>query len=514
MIARILKATSNFGGITYSEKKVDAGKAVLMAAENFELNLQDKQYYTDAMNALCKRNSNNKLKQFHATISCKEREFDAQKLTLIGKEWIKEMGYAEQPYLIYFHSDTENNHIHIISSRVDKNGKRISPNFEGIRAVNAINKIMKNDIQYNAKKDIEKLLEYSFSTFAQAKLILEQKGWKTSENEEKINLIKNGKVQYSIDNFFIKEKIIKFLPDEQRKKQIAALLLKYSKGMNLQETQRIIKNNFGIEIIYHTGKGQKTPYGYTLIDNKNKTIYKGGDIIPLKKIIELYNKADKIAACEIIVNLLTEKKTSFIQFKKDMKEAGYILTNDGKVRLKGEYGYLYKINSDKLRKLKYNERLLEACRFKISSEKDKFIVAKMLFVKSKDIDSELIDEKTRSKYADFLLSVRENNLDFQSACNSNKYMLINNNMNIFLIDKDKRVIFDATTYVHNRDNLMDISRFENTNIEKKIDDVTYSQSLTGENLFDSVLSFVAMFGEGSEEEHDRRKRKKREHNNN
>ena len=40
------------------------------------------------------------------------------------------MDYGENPYLIYFYRDTANNHIHMVSIRVNTEGVKIDHNFE------------------------------------------------------------------------------------------------------------------------------------------------------------------------------------------------------------------------------------------------------------------------------------------------------------------------------------------------------------------------------------------------
>ena len=44
-------------------------------------------------------------------ISTKFQEHSKEQLTAIAEDFMQEMGYKEQPYLIVFHKDTENNHV-------------------------------------------------------------------------------------------------------------------------------------------------------------------------------------------------------------------------------------------------------------------------------------------------------------------------------------------------------------------------------------------------------------------
>jgi hypothetical protein len=49
---------------------------------------------------------------------------------------MQKMGYGEQPFIVYKHEDIERKHIHIVSLRVDENGRKIDGNFERRRSMN------------------------------------------------------------------------------------------------------------------------------------------------------------------------------------------------------------------------------------------------------------------------------------------------------------------------------------------------------------------------------------------
>ena len=72
------------------------------------------------------QNDNIKKPQFHLAISCKKDEYDYDELVKIAHQYLKEMGYGEdgQPLLIYAHHDTSNHHIHIVTSRINPQGKK------------------------------------------------------------------------------------------------------------------------------------------------------------------------------------------------------------------------------------------------------------------------------------------------------------------------------------------------------------------------------------------------------
>ena len=82
--------------------------------------------------------------QFHVAVSCKGTEYTHQQLLDIAHRYLKEMGYAEegQPLLVYAHHDTDNNHIHIVTSRVAPDGHKIDHNHEKRRSHQVTQKIM------------------------------------------------------------------------------------------------------------------------------------------------------------------------------------------------------------------------------------------------------------------------------------------------------------------------------------------------------------------------------------
>ncbi|GAB3832326.1 hypothetical protein GCM10028895_49880 [Pontibacter rugosus] len=127
MIVKILSSAGTFAGVGYNEDKVEKGTAELLVAENFGM-LQPvggalgNADYTSYLQSWSKSESNEqrvKQPQFHAVISCEGREKDAAELVDMATQYLQKMGYGENPHLIYFHSDTQNNHVHIISTRVN-----------------------------------------------------------------------------------------------------------------------------------------------------------------------------------------------------------------------------------------------------------------------------------------------------------------------------------------------------------------------------------------------------------
>jgi hypothetical protein len=310
MRAKILSSTSTFNGVDYNTDKTNNGKGELTRLRNFGY-LQDSKVVRPGevknfLTAHSNRNTIVKDKQFHAVISCKGREYSKEQLTDIAHEWIDKMGYGSNPFLIVFHKDTANNHVHIVSSRIDKDGKKINDSFERIRAQEAINEIMRLNPKHEAGKAVEKLKQFHFSTKAQGMMILENLGFKLREKNEQLELIKYGSVQGTIPMSEIQQKIQSYKWDKSRANQLTAILDKYSKVYRAKpiplfepvhgsknpkpigyrsDLGGFLKDKFGVELIFH-GKDGKNPYGYSIIDNSSRIIFKGSEVFPLKSLIE------------------------------------------------------------------------------------------------------------------------------------------------------------------------------------------------------------------------------------
>lgn len=48
----------------------------------------------------------------------------------IAQDYMKEMGYSNQPFVVFKHTDIERTHIHIVSVCVDAEGRKIADTFE------------------------------------------------------------------------------------------------------------------------------------------------------------------------------------------------------------------------------------------------------------------------------------------------------------------------------------------------------------------------------------------------
>ena len=138
MIAKI-SATENLGGtLGYNFKKVEKREAnILLAAELYQ---SKEGCYTMEdvladMEALIPKKCRTKKAVFHCSLNPHpDEKLSDEQLTQIAKEYMEALGYGNQPYIVFKHNDIAREHIHIVSLRIDGEGKKINDKFEKRRS--------------------------------------------------------------------------------------------------------------------------------------------------------------------------------------------------------------------------------------------------------------------------------------------------------------------------------------------------------------------------------------------
>lgn len=138
MIAKI-SATENLGGaLGYNFKKVEKGEAsILLAAELYQ-DREGRYTMEDVladMEALIPKKCRTKKTVFHCSLNPHpDEKLSDERLTQIAKEYMEALGYGNQPYIVFKHNDIAREHIHIVSLRIDGEGKKINDKFEKRRS--------------------------------------------------------------------------------------------------------------------------------------------------------------------------------------------------------------------------------------------------------------------------------------------------------------------------------------------------------------------------------------------
>lgn len=138
MVARISVGKNLYGALAYNQNKVDQGEARVLAAHLLR-HPEDGRFRPDeSMRQLLEwMPSHYRTEKPVIHISLNPHPDDVltdEQLAAIGDEYMRQLGYGNQPYLIFKHEDIERHHIHIVSLRVDSEGRKVSDKFEHRRS--------------------------------------------------------------------------------------------------------------------------------------------------------------------------------------------------------------------------------------------------------------------------------------------------------------------------------------------------------------------------------------------
>lgn len=139
--------------VRYNESKVEAGEASVL----FTMNIPDPSNPMATFEEYERGSLRCEKMSFHASIdpSSDDRMSDKD-IEEFAKKLMERLGYGDQPYVVYKHSDIDRVHYHIVSVRVDKEGRKINDSNERKRC-HQILKDLANEFGYKVgngqKKD-------------------------------------------------------------------------------------------------------------------------------------------------------------------------------------------------------------------------------------------------------------------------------------------------------------------------------------------------------------------------
>lgn len=129
MVAKITVPKSIMRALNYNEQKMKEGKAECIYANYFlkdanQLNFYEKLNRFEQLIALNKRATTNTV---HISLNfALNDKLTKEKLVEIASVYMNKIGFGEQPYLVYKHLDAGHPHIHIVTTNIQKDGRRIS----------------------------------------------------------------------------------------------------------------------------------------------------------------------------------------------------------------------------------------------------------------------------------------------------------------------------------------------------------------------------------------------------
>ena len=138
MVAKISTGGNMFGALAYNQNKVDSGEAKVLFSNRMLLSEDGNFSIGECMRSFEMQmpvQLSTKKPILHISINPHPEDvLTDQQLSDIAKEYMRKLGYGDQPYLVYKHTDIDRHHIHIVGLRVDENGRPLNDKFEHRRS--------------------------------------------------------------------------------------------------------------------------------------------------------------------------------------------------------------------------------------------------------------------------------------------------------------------------------------------------------------------------------------------
>lgn len=328
MVAKINIGSSLFGALSYNQEKIDNKEGKILFSNRI---IQDTDgLYTMFLNIksfepYLEVNKRTEKPILHLSLNPHpDDKLSDSQLSEIAQEYMEKMGYGNQPYLVYKHEDIDRRHLHIVSVRVDENGKKLNDSFEkrrsdevrkelekkynlipaekqkqsnisGLKPVN----IKKGDVKKQVSNVARSLMrDYRFQSINEYRTLLNLYGVTVEEVKGKVRgkaynglvysaLNKKGEkdgnpfkasligrdvgynaLQKKID---LSKKSLKDNKSYSRTKNVVSTLVK-DKSTRKQFEKELTKN--GISVVFRENEDKRI-YGVTFIDHQEKTVFNG-----------------------------------------------------------------------------------------------------------------------------------------------------------------------------------------------------------------------------------------------
>lgn len=147
MIAKIGRSSNLYGTLSYNHQKIEKENAEILLM-NKMIETVDSKYsvahLARSFEPYLLANRNTEKHTLHISLNPdpKDKVSDEQ-YREIAQHYMAEMGYVDQPFVVFKHSDIERSHIHIVSVCVDEDGRKISDKFERMRSMDICRELEK-----------------------------------------------------------------------------------------------------------------------------------------------------------------------------------------------------------------------------------------------------------------------------------------------------------------------------------------------------------------------------------
>jgi hypothetical protein len=336
MVAKVISGKDIRGALNYNEHKVAEGKAQCIMATLFSKELNSLTFY-DKLNRftdLNERNRRTKTNTLHISLNFDSSEkLNVNELTTIASTYMDRIGFGEQPFLVYEHKDASHQHVHIVTTLIEKDGKRIPIHFLGknqsekarreiekeFNLVVAESQNKSNTLPIQAinieelvygksstKRSISNVVvavtrSYKYTSLPELNAALRQYNVIADRGGEKSKMFERKGLLYSIidqkgnrigipvkasalpgkpmlsylEKQFKLNEVLR-MPHKEKLKAVIEKTIRNSSTTSKDQFQKALHKN-DIQVVFRTNAQGRT-FGMTFIDNRNRTVFNGSDL--------------------------------------------------------------------------------------------------------------------------------------------------------------------------------------------------------------------------------------------
>lgn len=166
MIAKIGKGSNMYGAILYNQQKVDKENGAVLLLNKIPDTVDGKYsvaYFNKCFEPYLSANIKTEKTVRHISLNPDPADkVSDEQFTEMAQEYMERMGYGNQPYIVFKHTDIDRTHIHIVSTCVGIDGKKIPDDYDHPRSM-AICRDLEQ--KYNMKKATEQEQKQSNKVF-------------------------------------------------------------------------------------------------------------------------------------------------------------------------------------------------------------------------------------------------------------------------------------------------------------------------------------------------------------
>lgn len=336
--------------LTYNENKVKDGKAKCILENRLGAEASSSvKYKSMIFEEYERRNHRAKVKSVHISLNFHPGEkLSERKLQEIASEYMERIGFGDQPYLVYQHFDVDHPHIHIVTTKITRDGERIGmhhiatkksePARKAIEEKYGLAKATPNKVLHQpeirkvlygkmpTKKSIsdvvrEVIRSYKFTSLPEFNAVLMQFNVLADRGSEESRMFKHRGLVFRVLNDHgekvgvpVKASILPgkpILPELEKHFNTNELLRRPHKERLIGIIDEILSTsrkqttldfsnalNKHSVLTYFRTNDEGRIYGITFVDNKSKVVFNGSDL------------GKRYGAKAILERLVTNKPTS------------------------------------------------------------------------------------------------------------------------------------------------------------------------------------------------------------